>query len=79
MNSTPFDAGFNHAVYGIRAAAANADNFDNRKIIVAKNLLHYGARFRFHFSAAPQGQKAPGDTWIILHNGLLIAKQPASC
>ena len=56
-----FDAGFNHAVYGIRAAAANADNFDNRKIIVAKNLLHYVLAFNF-ISALPHKDRKPQET-----------------
>ena len=56
-----FDAGFNHAVYGIRAAAANADNFDNRKIIVAKNLLHYVLAFDF-ISALPHKDRKPLET-----------------
>ena len=56
-----FDAGFNHAVYGIRAAAANADNFDNRKIIVAKNLLHYVLAFDF-ISALLHKDRKPQET-----------------
>ena len=55
------DAGFNHAVYGIRAAAANADNLDNREIIVAKNLLHYVLAFDF-ISALPHGGTRPQET-----------------
>ncbi len=54
-------ARFNHAVHGIGTAAAYADDLDDRKIIVAKNLLHYVLAFDF-ISALPHKDRKPQET-----------------